>query len=192
MAAYGDEKFIYRLTQETSETQENDIKNGFAIIDDVRIAFCEREIVKDKLFMTIPVDFELMSTEMAKIKYPNENRPQIIYTDEEGAITVNFTLMDAELTDEEITEASQALQQVIQRTNPLVKIISNNVITANGISIGHFDFVSPAIDDDVYNKMFIFPIDGQFTLGSFNCLHIDMVRWIDIVEQMLFSIRLAV
>jgi len=76
------------------------------------------------------------------------------------------------------------------KMNPSGKIISSSVIEAE-TRIGHFDFVSPAIDGEIYNLMFVFSLDGQFILGTFNCMHFDMACWLEVAGQMLRSIRVV-
>jgi hypothetical protein len=192
MAKYGDENFIYRMAHEPLPEQEveteNDIMDGYITIRDERIPFNERCIVKDWLYMTIPTDFVLMSEEGAKIKYPNVNRPHIIYTNEDGTTNITFTFSKDKLTNDKIEEAKSYLEQTITGLNPARKIISSAVLEA-GIKIGYFDFMSPAIGCEIYNLMFIFPLDGQFVVGCFNCLPFDKIKWSEAAVQMLSTIR---
>jgi len=191
---YGDEAAIYEMAIMESRRKEaeipNDIKNGYVIIDDKHIPFSERNIIEGKLYMTIPEGFVLMPLEAAEVKYPNKNRPTIIYTNETGSVTVNFSLTPDELDNEDVEDACEYLQQVITKMHPSSEIISSTVIEGDA-RIGIFDFVIPALDDEIYNLMFIFPLDGQFILGTFNCSHSEMAGWQDIANQMIQSIRIV-
>jgi hypothetical protein len=132
MAWYGDEEFLNAMVQMETENQidqiSNDINNGYIIIEETRISFSEREIIDGKLYMIIPSDFELMLPELAKFKYPNENRPDIIFTNEEGSININFALTGDDLKNEEVEDAKNYLQEVMSKMNPSSKIISSSVI----------------------------------------------------------------
>ena len=192
MPQYGDEAFIYEMAQRKSQTPEveivNDINDGYIVINDERIPFSEREIIKKRLYMTIPSAFALMSTELAKFKYPDTNRPNIIFTNEEGSININFSLTKDKLENEWVEEARDFLQEVIIKMNPSCEIISSGIIDGE-TRIGYFDFVSPTIDGEVYNLMFLFALDGQFVLGTFNCTKADMNDWVEIAGQMVRSMR---
>lgn len=50
----------------------------------------EKQLLDNKVSMLLPQDFVIMSEEVAKTKYPNENRTPIIYTNE--ATTINVAL----------------------------------------------------------------------------------------------------
>jgi len=192
LPTYGDEEFIYDIAAKNSQNQsdeiQNNIKNGYIIIDNKRINFSEREVIKDRLIMTIPSDFELMPQELAEFKYPSKNRPHIIFTDVEGEININFTLTTDKLENEGIEDAKEYLKQVIIKMNPSSRIKKNDVIEED-LRIGYFDYVSPAIDSDIYNLIFIFSLDKQLILGAFNSLHLDMAKWQEAAIQMVRSLR---
>ena len=194
MQQYGDESFIHAMARIESEEQDktvpNDIKNGYVVIRDENIPFSEREIIEGRLYMTIPSDFGLMPPELARVKYPSENRPDIIFSDEEGAISINFSLTGDKLQNEDIEDAKDYLQQVVLKMNPSSRILSSEIIE-DETRIGYFDFISPAIDGEIYNLMFIFSLDGQFILGTFNCMDMDKAQWLEIAVQMIHSIRIT-
>jgi len=194
MQQYGDESFIHAMARIESEEQDktvpNDIKNGYVVIRDENIPFSEREIIEGRLYMTIPSDFGLMPPELARVKYPSENRPDIIFSDEEGAISINFSLTGDKLQNEDIEDAKDYLQQVVLKMNPSSRILTSEIIE-DETRIGYFDFISPAIDGEIYNLMFIFSLDGQFILGTFNCMDMDKAQWLEIAVQMIHSIRIT-
>ncbi|MBU5685551.1 hypothetical protein KQJ20_14405, partial [Citrobacter sp. S44_ASV_140] len=50
-----------------------------------------QQISKLNLSLEIPQTLTPMPDEMAKIKYPSENRPQVIYGDERGKASLGIT-----------------------------------------------------------------------------------------------------
>ena len=191
---YGDEDFIYEMARKKLPEQDDDIQNdindGYVVIRGSNIPFDEREIIENRLFMTVPTEFALLPQELAKTKYPNENRPDIIFSNEIGSINITFSLTGDPLKDDDVKGTGEHLQQIIIKMNPSCGIISSEVIEEN-VRIGYFDFISPAIDGEIYNLMFIFSLEGEFILGTFNCMHQDMNNWQEIAIQMLGSIRAA-
>jgi hypothetical protein len=115
-------------------------------------------------------------------------RPHIIFSNDDGSTNITFTFTADVLTNEMIDEVKSSLEQTITKMTAVDTIISSSVIDHEQ-KIGYFDFISPAIDGDVYTIMFIFSLDEQLILGAFNCLHFDMASWTEVVVQMLKSIR---
>ena len=189
---HGDEDFIYAIANEQNdgagEETPNDITNGYAHFRGERVEFSERCVVEDWLYVTIPTDFALMTKEAAELKYPDINRPHFIYTNEDGSTNITFTFTEDKLADDKVEEARDFLAKTISDLNPARKTTKSGVIEA-GVKIGYFDFMSPALGCVIYNKMFVFPVDGQFVLGCFNCLEFDKAAWADVAEQMIASVR---
>ncbi|MEM9822470.1 MAG: hypothetical protein AAF985_15415, partial [Bacteroidota bacterium] len=51
-----------------------------------------RSFIDGKVELKVPADFELMSEEMLKFKYPTEQRPDVVYTDKTAGINVAVRL----------------------------------------------------------------------------------------------------
>jgi len=153
---YGDESLIYAMSlmrsdNRRSENIQNDIDNGYAVIDEIRIPFSDREIIEKKLFMTMPQEFTILSLENAKAKYPSEDRPDIIYSNEDGSINISFTITKDYLVDGEVADARDYLQEIMEKINPSIKITSISVFEGK-IRGGYFDFISPALDGEIFNR----------------------------------------
>ena len=198
MPKYGDEAFIYAMArmeeeQGSDEPEDviiNDINNGFVTIDDIEIPFRERAIIENKLYMTIPSDYVLMPQELANIKYPSENKPDIIFMNEDGLINISFKLIGIKLDNKDVETVTDLTRQGIVDGNPACKIISSAIIDEE-LQIGYFDFVSPVGDSMIYNLMFLFALEENIVLGSFNCVYYDRAMWLEIAVQTLRSIRAA-
>jgi len=192
MEQYGDEAFIYVMAHRSTKSQsyeiQNDINNGYIVIRDKTINFSKREIVKDKLYMTLPSNFKIMLPRAARFKYPGKNRPHLILTDESGSINIHFTFTKDQLKDEDTELARDCIAQAITTANPERSIISSSVIWEE-THVAYFDFICPVSNGEVYNLVFTFSLDEQLVLGNFNCLHFDKARWQDISIQMLRTIR---
>jgi len=192
---YGDESLIYALSLMESENRRvaeipNDISNGFVVIDDVRIPFSDREILENKLYMAMPSEFEIMPIEQAKIKYPSEDRPNVIFTNADGSMNIGFTFTKDCLGDGETADTRDFLQAFVAKTNPSVTIISSDAVEGE-MGIAYFDFISTVPDGEVYNLFFLFTMDRRLVLGTFNCSHFYKARWRDVVAQMLRSVRMV-
>ena len=90
MKEYGDEGFIALLREGRAEAKK-DIRKGKVLADGQVLEFREREIIKKMLWMWLPDGFGPLSGEMARLKYPSVNRPDIIYTNPGTTINVTFS-----------------------------------------------------------------------------------------------------
>jgi len=94
------------------------------------------------------------------------------------------------LDNKDVATVKDLMQQGIVEGNSTCESISSSVIELE-IKIGCFSFSSLAGDSKLYNLMFLFSLDDQIVLGSFNCMHYDMDGWLEITGQMLRSIRVV-
>ncbi|MCL1810053.1 MAG: hypothetical protein FWG42_09865 [Clostridiales bacterium] len=177
---YGDEEFICEIVGAEQENQG----------EEDSIVLGERCIIEGRLYMLIPEDFVMMPPEIAEIKYPSESRPDITYTDSEGTTTISFILTRDKLKSEDIEAAMEYLQKVFTRVHPARGILSSDIIEGE-LRVGHFDFISPAIDGEIYNLVFIFSLDGRLAFGAFSCLHLDMATWLETAVQIASTVRIA-
>ena len=83
--------------------------------------FIEFEPVKlfdDKLEIMLPKTFVDMPSDLAKIKYPSESRPQIIKTDSTGGINFCFNLFEQSVKEDELKDIAKTFSKMIKKVNP--------------------------------------------------------------------------
>ena len=187
--SFGDEQFINLIGMESKPVHVNNILDGYAIIDDEKISFKRKPMLKKQITVVLPEKFTIMAKGLAEKKYPSVNRPDEIYTNAETTINFSLTHSNDPATNEGIPETKDALQQVITRMHPASKIIDSDLIDASGLSIAYFDFITPALDMDIYNVIFVFSLDKRLVVGSFNCPPESMDEWKPLLVQMLQSIE---
>ena len=59
-----------------------------------------KTILNNRIEIKLPKEFQVMSEDMAKLKYPAERRPTLIYTNESGRINVAFNLTNNKASQE--------------------------------------------------------------------------------------------
>ena len=79
----------------------------------------------------------------------------------------------------------------MQRLHPSSEIIEKNTAEAENCRLAWFDFVTPAIDTDIYNIMFFTSLQGRLLMGGCNCLDEDKDVWKELFVQMLGTVRSA-
>lgn len=193
MKEYGDEEFIYLIKEEESGEVDTDhvnqIQDGYIYIDDEQILFKETVVSEDEFSMILPVIFEPMPENLVEIKYPSVNRPDFILSNPETTINLNFSHKADSLANEEAEEFKNIIQEGILRMNPSSNVIDSSIIEVEQHNIAYFDFITPAVDTEIYNLMFFFSLEERLLMGSFNCIKQDMYDWKEIFIQMLQSIK---
>lgn len=169
---------------------ENDLQNGFIVVKYKKYDVEEKEIMDKSLTMMMPSDFELMNEELAKIKYPGEDRPDYIYSGEDTTVNLTFTMEESgQIDNDEVEEAKNILEKQIGRLYPASKIEDSKTIQAGEKNISFFCFDVPLLDGNVYNLMFFMEHHGCLLMGSFNCSIHQKKQWKKVILQMLMTIR---
>jgi len=189
---FGDEDFIYMKSMEIEPPpkHENNIADGFIIIDDEKMPVKRRELLDKKMSVIMPEAFALMPQETAKLKYPSENRPAVIYTNEDTTVNLTFTHRDEEASNEDIPGVKDAIEPLVMRMFPASSVIDSDTIDASGKNISFYDYPTPALDIDIYNLTFMFSLEGRLVLGGFNCPVGSMDDWKPVFLQMLGSVEM--
>lgn len=191
MEKYGDEDFIQILKERQEEARNRDIRQGNVFINGSDMAFHEREIIKRQLWMWLPDEFDLLSQDMARLKYPAEGRPDIIYTSQDMTVNISFSKKTAGMRPGEEEMIRDNVKVMIRRLYPPGSFIDAQTEEAEKSRLAWFDFVSPALDMDIYNLMFFTSLHGKLLTGACNCLSGDKDDWKDVFLQMLASVRTA-
>lgn len=169
---------------------ENDIHNGFIVVKYKKLDIVEKEPLDGAITMLMPAEFEIMEEALAEVKYPGEDKPDYIYTNEDTTVNLTFTLDDSgQLANEEVEEVKNVLAKQMQRLHPGSKIEDSQTIEAGEKNIGYFSFDIPLIDGNLYNVMFFMELGGQLLMGTFNCSIYQKKQWKPIIRQMLLTIR---
>ncbi|OAB45497.1 hypothetical protein [Paenibacillus glacialis] len=187
-----DEKILKILNEMKDKTREPlSITDGPIKIGDQYYEFEEASFFNQRLFVQLPKDFIDMEEKHKKIKYPHEQRPEIIKTEGTGAINFTFSQLDEELSDYWVKELTNGMRDVIKKTNPSNVFYTTEVESVNGKQIGYFEFKGSAIDGFIYNIMYFLAVDGKTLMGTFTCHYKDQPQWRDIAFQVIRSIQTA-
>lgn len=190
MKEYGDEGFI-QMIKDGQVTAQKDIRKGSVLVGGKTLVFKEREILKRKMWIWMPDSFGQLSKELARLKYPNENRPDIIFTNPETTVNVTVSHKQDKLGKGQEEEIRDYMEQVIARLHPESGTIEKQTALAGEHCFAWFDFVTPAIDTEIYNLMFFTALENRLLMGACNCLKPDMEEWKELFIQMLESVRFA-
>lgn len=130
-----------------------------------------------------------MPIEARKLKYPSENRPDIIKCNGDGSIAVTFKLIDSPLEEEYVEQLRDMMKLINKRLNPANIYFDEEILEVDERNVGYFDFKSSAIDDFLYNFIFFLVLQGKTLMGTFSCGFSDYIEWKDIVMQMVKTVK---
>lgn len=193
MKEFADEWFIHMLRENQEEARNQDIRQGSVFVEDHELVFQEQEILKGQLWIWMPDTFAPLGREPMRIKYPNENRPDHIYSNPEATVTIAFSHRQEKMGPTEAGKVRDYMGQVIENLYPSSSILDQDLVIAgeHKHEIAWMDFVTPAVDTQLYNLMFFTQLRGRLLMGSCNCLSYEQEDWKGLFVQMLASIRTA-
>ena len=186
-----DEKILDYINAAEDKELRKDIYAGPVKINNDFYEFEEAEFFDGELKMYIPNTFIDMPKEARRFKYPSESRPEIIKCNNTGAIAITLKLVNSPISDEYIEELKSMMKAITQRLNPSNIFFDEGILEVDEKKIGYFDYKSSAIDDFLYNYVFLFEIEGKTLMGTFSCSYSEHKQWQDdIVFQMLKTIKI--
>lgn len=181
---------IKKEQQGIIETIDNlNIENGFIVIDYEMYELEHRELMDGICTMCMPKEFQRMEDKLAKAKYPNELRPEYIYSDKENAVDFTFTLDQRLVEATELVEIRDNILWLLVDMHPNYELEDVNVLAAEQKEIAFLSFVKPAFDGNIYQLLFFTEIKNRLLIGGFNCNEITKDQWRAVVKQMLQTLR---
>ncbi len=176
---------IMEFRKSAKKSKYNSLETGMYIKDRL-IHFKETHVLSDKVSVMLPEGLTDMPLGIAKIKYPSEQRPQVIKTSDDGTVNFTFSLYDTEFNERQIEDALGQFKAVIRKVNPA--FIFYDFVVESDKALGWFDFKSYGLDEQIYNVMYLLPVEGKLMHGIFNCLYRDILEWKEPVHQIMMSV----
>ncbi len=185
--SYFDEQIIKKLNQHKTETQGT-IETGITICEELYL-FERKELFDNRMSIMLPETFIDMPIEQAKLKYPMEQRPQVIKTNEAGDINFTFSLIEQQMNNNYVEELMRFFKKVLKTAQPSNVFHEEKVEQIGELTVGWFDYVSNGYDKKLYNIVYVLPVDGKLLHGVFNCALEDGANWRTVALQVIRSIK---
>lgn len=188
---YADEKILNFLNEAEKELIEQNICEGPVKVGKKVYKFKENSFFDEKLSMYIPEEFTDMPESMKNIKYPSNQRPEIIKMDETGTTNIMLNNIDNELNEDQVEDLKDGMKALLKKMNPSNVFFTDGVESVDGKNIGYFEFKSPAMDVAIYNLMFFLEFEGKTVMGTFCCKYDEYKDWRDIAFQVMKTIKVS-
>ncbi|OEF99135.1 hypothetical protein BHF71_10045 [Vulcanibacillus modesticaldus] len=196
---YLDDNQLTSSTTTSSKTNDYDGKesesgikmgsetNSFNIQD---IKLERKEVLSNKVSILIPDSFKKMSEELMKIKYPKENRPTLVYTNEDATVNIAFKVTENEIRPEQIQGFKEIIKNNLQEVYSTDGLVKDGVYEINGKTIGMIEYKTPADDTEIYNYIFFTDLDNKLLLSTINFTTEKKEVWQPIAEEIMNSLEI--
>lgn len=146
-------------------------------------------LLAGKVQILIPTDFQRMSQEVLIQKYPSNNRPAIVFTDVTGTINLAVNHTTNRISLEQLPQALPVFANQFENLYPSIQWYRKEVTTLNERRFVVMEFITPAVDGEIYNLMFITELEGRLLMFNFNCTRENEGKWKTIAYQMMNSVN---
>lgn len=182
--AYMDED-ILKKREEEKRKKYSTIESGIFL--DGKILNFEKKELLDEITVYVPESMILMPKEYARVKYPSEFRPQVIFTTMDLSVNLGFTVFPEEIFSNDVKKIAEQTQGAIHRAYPDYLIYPCKDINNTGGC--YFSFRSHAMDSDLYNMSLVMALGKKLIQGSFNCYYKDFKKWEKMVVMIWESVQ---
>lgn len=147
-------------------------------------------ILNDKAEILLPSDFNIMSADMLSAKYPSGNRPTLVYSNDDGTVNLAVNHTVNQMTVDQLEEAKGVFVGQFTQMYPAAQWYQKDMAKINGRDFVVLELVTPAIDTQIYNLMFITSLEDRMLMFSFNCTQDLMWKWQSQGQQIMQSVKI--
>lgn len=136
--------------------------------------------------LSVPAAFERMTDEMRAVKYPTNNPPQDVYTDEDGTVNVAASMKPMQAPPK-IGDMVAAKSDAIGKVRKVSNWHDKGTRTINGREFGFLEFTVGALDTDVYNYIYFTFDGGQLIMFTVNSTTGKLDAWKETLKAVVAS-----
>lgn len=136
-----------------------------------------QEVMGHDFFMKLPDQFQFMPEPIVQIKYPSENRPQVILTNDDYTVDFKFSYIEEEIDPDLLKDLMRQTKLNLGKIYTSIQYFEEEITTWEGIHLGWFEFTSAADGDTLYNIVFFTWVKGKLLNGAFHCRYEEAVTW---------------
>lgn len=149
----------------------------------------ERVEILTGISICLPRTFQKMDDEKARLKYPCEKRPQIIWTNGQNDMNVTFSLFDQEILPDQMEATLKEFRLMIQTIQPYNTFYDDGIYQTKDMLFHWTEFKSHSLNGEVYNVMAIFRIFEKLLLCMSNCPFEQAGQWKKVILEVLKTMR---
>lgn len=146
------------------------------------------KVIDGRLSLLIPDGFTVMTDDLLRVKYPTDNRPTLVYTNENGSVNVAINHTQNRMAMSQLDEARQAMEAAFQKVHPTAKWYEKGPKTINGRDWQTLNLETTAIDTQIRNMMVFTSSDNRMLMTSVNITKELEGQWLKAGEAIVESL----
>ena len=160
-----------------------------SIVATEKLNFNSKLIMSEQVSIDIPNSFTVLDSKSVFERYPIKNRrPTLVFGNKLGNtnIALNHTKNKAKQSD--LPQLKEVFKQ--QFNQPGIDFISSTIRTIHAVDHIILEFISPAPDGKIYNKMVMTTLNGRLLIWTFNCPAEEYNKWKKTVDRIIESVKI--
>jgi hypothetical protein len=186
------EQEIILLQKQVMQNKFGSIHSPVTYVNGKRYHFTEQSVPIAKMLIHLPSEFYDLPPNIARRKYPTEERPQYIKSSRDLNVNFAFKVLPASAREEELLQARNAALNALKRVQP-----QNTYLEMGVISFGQkkericcwFEYYGPTLDAESYSFNAIMRQNNKPLYFVFNCPKDDYEGWRPLVFEAIETIR---
>lgn len=175
------------------------------IVEEENIQFIEEIFFDGLIKIKLPEFLKDMPLEYAKLKYPMENRPPIIKSNDMTDVNITLSIIPQKIMHDSIKNFTAKMIKAIKRMQPAAVFYETKYIDFSGnckdnlylveehdkdrVEISYFEFRSVVVDNLLYNLNAFAFFDDQIVYIGCNCIFDQNQKWKKVFLEIIKSIR---
>ena len=124
----------------------------------------------EQLYVDIPESYQEMRQERIDALYPHEVRQEIILENAQTGSFCTFSLFeDQGIMESQVEYAIHSVSKIVTRLYPSCIVDKEQLMNCSESFCGWCSFQTQAADGQLYNVMYIFPVNGHMMFGTMGC-----------------------
>lgn len=147
-----------------------------------------KKLLGGKFEILVPEGFKEMDQAMIQTKYPAENRPNFVLTNDDGTINIAINHTQSRVAPSQLRQLHQQLDTSIRQAQPQAQWMFSGFFHHHGREWTHLEFVSQAVDTKIHNMMLATSADNRMLAVSFNATDELSAEWLPIGREVVNSV----
>ena len=186
------EEEIIAMQKRVMHEKFGSIHSKVTVVNGKRYHFTEQEIPVANMLMHLPMEFIDLPLDIAKRKYPSEDRPQCIKSSRDITINFAFRTLPAIAREEDLIPTRNATLNALKKVYP-----QNTYMETGTYAFGSskericcwFEYFGPTLDDETYSFNALLRQGGKPLYFVFNCPKTGYESWKPIVFESIDTMR---
>lgn len=124
----------------------------------------------EQLYVDMPESYQEMSQARIDEIYPYEVRQEIILENAQTGSFCTFSLFeDQGIMGSQVEYAIHSVSKIVTRLYPSCIVDKEQIMNCSESFCGWFSFQTQAAEGQLYNVMYIFPVNGHMMFGTMGC-----------------------